>query len=280
MASTTVTTKTINRADVTDPIALDMGKLNSMMADTTLEVVFYEDGRLKSINSEATGKGDQIVKSALELAKLAGVGTLALDGGPFDPKAICKVINAQKEKVVTLEYAATINPAEADTWDLPVNAETGKFLETIGGNASYFAITAKKTGTKVPSIETKEEGPGIRVTYPALVELTVEDTMTALWTSTFAVPQLGAKGWMPITKAPAFGKNTTKLELNEDGSLAKVTYGAESGTKAALDTAGEVVDEVNSKTDAERAADAEAEMKAIKAEQALVKCKADPANCT
>ncbi len=121
--TTTVTTS--NRADIGGIHGrLQFKRLNSQFANTTLDLKFAEDGRLTSVNAEAAGQGEAIIKSALGLVgSLAGIGSSSekgMSGAKIRPKQTDKVEpavlkqcqefrNRYKDNSLTLTYAETIN---------------------------------------------------------------------------------------------------------------------------------------------------------------------------
>lgn len=281
-SSQTVTTTAVNRADMTKPIELDLGLLNSTFADTSFTAELRDDGRLKGINASETGKAGEIVKSAVSLAKL--FFATGMDGPRNNFPKLCALIAGEKDKIATLEYEANLVIGEKDTsWDVPLTGASQQFLasaETAGAEVEPLKLTLRRVAVAKPGFAAHGPAPsGISFKYPARVSFTLEAHGTGLWHDDVSIAQMGIDGWLPIARAPAFGKTTTTIDLNEDGSLKKIAYGSEAGSVAALGATSGLVGLVDRKTDTERAAAAEAEMKRIKAERNLLKCRADPASC-
>jgi hypothetical protein len=287
-SSQTVKAEAINVADKAHPIELDLGLLNSTFANTSFSADFFDDGRLKGINVAETGKAGEIVKSAASLVKMI-LPVMATRQGTLQyfPK-LCGIIAAEKDKIVSLKYEEAFDPAiQTDAgyqWDIPLASESQYFraqAEATAG-AELAAIDFKIARDKIvqPNVGTQGKGnAGISIKYPARTTFILSAGEMQLWKNSLSVAQLGSDGWLPIARAPAFGKTTTVIDLNDDGSIKKVVYGSETGTKDAIDAVSDGVGLAKGQTDSERAAAADAEARRIKAERALLKCRTEPASC-
>jgi hypothetical protein len=266
---------------------LDLGLLNSALADTSFTAELLADGRLQGINVTETGKAGEIIKSVVSLVKLV------IPGIPFGPAAearfpkLCEMIAKQPDKIVTLKYEHTFDPVkptgEGYLWIVPLAPESQHFLASaIAAGAELPPLQLRIGRGTVESPDIAPQGAradGVSFRYPARVNFVMSAAGVNLWDGSLPISQLGTAGWLPIARAPAFGKAKTEITLNDDGTLKKVAYGSETGTQAATDAASEVVGLLDGASDAERAAAAEAEVKRIKAERALLKCRADPTTC-
>lgn len=69
------------------PVLLEVSKTRGELSDTDITINYYDDGRLKSINSVSTGQGEAALKTAISIvgAALPLVGG-AGSGGPKAPK--------------------------------------------------------------------------------------------------------------------------------------------------------------------------------------------------
>ena len=58
-------------ADMDTPKSIKVAELDGFLSNSNLEFEFYEDGRLKGINTTSTGQGEPILKSAISLVASA-----------------------------------------------------------------------------------------------------------------------------------------------------------------------------------------------------------------
>jgi hypothetical protein len=109
-AAVTPTTK--YSADLASPATLNFANLDGPLADSAITLEFYDDGRLKSVNSATTGRGTEVVQAVANLVPVAFA--LQADGETAAERQqaqdeidrACEQIDAVggEDRVVTLEY--------------------------------------------------------------------------------------------------------------------------------------------------------------------------------
>lgn len=157
--ATTTAVTTSNRADLSSPQGeLKFRRLNSPLANTALELHFTEDGRLASINTESTGQGEVIIKSALGLiGSLAGLGGGGKESAPMTKAAPEPVVPQTEvgrqckdfrdrfgDKSLTLTYAETIG-FEKRGVSIPIKATADSAEDVQRYKALLGTLSAKVT---------------------------------------------------------------------------------------------------------------------------------------
>lgn len=123
-----------------DPSAQDTIALKTVsgsLANATTSLTFYDDGRLKGVNSTSTGVGQEVVQSLVKLASVVLGGGL---GAFVAGEDVCALIAEQqpKEKLLTINYAldesfdpATYTDSYVRTAKLEPEASTPSYLYRI-----------------------------------------------------------------------------------------------------------------------------------------------------
>ena len=124
-------------------------RLDGPLSDTTVGFDYYDDGRLKGFNSTSTGRGEEIIKSAIALArKFTG----------FTEASLIKINPCDKiatwggdAKAITLVFVGSIpfDKAGGDRKPLDPDLASQAYLKELGGashhgnnRASIFVINS------------------------------------------------------------------------------------------------------------------------------------------
>ena len=290
VAGAEATSVTAYSADITQAREIDLTGYGSMLADTGLTFTFENDGRLKTVNATSTGKASEIIKSAIGLVTtFAGARGFADLTAPQYKKECALLAAWGKGEPVTLTFAGPIDfAADASAQYIrPVPASLYRF--GLIKNAVGYPC-AKVTSRKMNPIVSGPEPTGAKVDLlqPSLADLAIHmntsdqcipaDNVAFVHREQIVVPQGGKPYAIQIPKPVAFGKSTFVMEMAPSGSVTKLQYDDETGAVQVLDSASGLAGLLITSR-AEETADANEEVARIKALNALVKCKADPANC-
>lgn len=291
-----------------------LARLNGAGSNSNLTFGFFDDGRLRSINSTSEGVGQEIVASAIKVAGLVlGVPGPGLSGGFTQACALIREQQTDKAPVtITSEYRESFIPANYTTgterWVvLPPNPADPTFTQLITGQLPLICARFGPVSTVAPAVVQHESSepdiPHVRLRQPARVSVrVVQETVTAfrirrenlgsyaetapcgadievIWEGTMAVPQLGSSFDVPIPTTALFGKTNFQLALAESGTITSLGYGDSSGAPAVLTSAAGVISAFESDSAAIRAAAAQGEADLIYQQNRLVRCQMDRQNC-
>lgn len=270
-------------ADYSQWKLLPISQIDSAFADADMTFEFYDDGRLKGVNTSTTGKGEDILKSAMSL-----VGMFGFEATRKPDKPACDIIKklAGKADALTVSYTKNILiEDQMRTWLDPMLSSALAVKELQAHIGDVCAVITKKGPVQTPDMAEGQSGMVIDLKQPGIALVIVKtgfepDTCEGdfLWKGEFLAPQFGKEYKLPIPKAALFGKQTFELAVGESGTLTKVKYGKVNGANSALVVLNSAATELQ-RTDSERAQEANDEVNRIKAMTKLAKCKADPANC-
>lgn len=272
-------------ADLRAPLhQLNISLLDGAMSNSDIRFEFYSDGRLKGVNATTTGQGDTTIKSAISLAAAAR--------GIVSRTAECAFIKlAGKGKPLTLTFSKTIDdPQMGDVVKIPPQLSSqyyySKLSTVLGTSCAVFAktSTAKKpvvasVGTKDVSLKLKQPGRvkvAIRVTDNASCSITAPP----IWDGDLVLAQFGVEYEVPIPRAAVFGKQVFAATLDESGALTLLQYAKDSSASQTLNVGKGLADSFSGDTTADKTAAIKVEADLIAQQQRLVKCLADPTNCT
>ena len=107
VATSVTATPTYSR-DSTASDTIGFHALDSNLSNTSLTLTYYDDGRLKGVNSTSAGVGQEVLQSVVKLASIVlGGGLGYFVAGPGGRRDICDLINEQqsKDKLLTITYA-------------------------------------------------------------------------------------------------------------------------------------------------------------------------------
>jgi len=282
-----------HHADTKHQQKFNIAKLDSVFSNTDIAFDFYDDGRLKSINTTNTGQGEAIVRSVVALA----AGILLLDQQTFPEK--CDFINGYtmkdgkkvREKSLTLAFEGLVTPKDKKTGVptlieiVPENAPQFNKLHDVLGDVSAII---QSIGKPLPPISlndsnsAKESHDGdlhLDIRPPSSVSIKIMAGPDKVWDGDVEVGQFGEVFAVPIPKAAIFGQQGFILALTEAGSISKIGYGKETGVAQVLTSGSVISEKFREKTTAEKAAEVKAEADLIAQQQRLVRCQADPKTC-
>lgn len=286
IVANTVTVTVTHAADYNARHALETTGLNGHLSDSDLKFDFFEDGRLRSINTVSTGQGEQIIKTAISVATtLAPI--LFVQGGTDYSKECGIVKQAAGGKSLTLTFE--------DDFDIP---DTGNFEATVKPDATstfYAEELPDIVGTVAVTARDIQNSPAAPVsaasdTKWALLKLKQPRAMHAIvtagairnksgdvaWEGDLLVAQRGIEYELPIPAPAIFGKETLVASFEESGALTSLHYTSENGTAQAINVLNAGLAPFQPTAKADRL---KAEADLIVQQQRLVQCQADPANC-
>ncbi|WP_424830197.1 hypothetical protein [Ruegeria sp.] len=166
----------VNSADFDSPRSLNLTELRATFTDPNVAIVFYDDGRLKSINTVQTGTAGQIVKAALTLASAtllksnpadfvapaaAPVGGDDKEEGPkvSIPCAYIKK-HGNKAGILTLQYSAPV-----------VVPMAGKItLEPVGATKVHQDFLNQHLESKLGDVVVRPSKDHIKNLEPPVIE--------------------------------------------------------------------------------------------------------------
>ncbi len=271
---------------------------DNTLADTDVTFARYDDGRLKSVNSVATGQGEAVLKDVVSIAAVAAlVVGKADDAGPNQNDDLCtKIHDMNKDGVVSITYA-TSPPLEFSklSKDVPTNvlASSGssdlyaiisKFRK-IGPMQVFLDVSTKDTQpvkTHVKDSDAKDYAP-LRLQAVNFGILTVKDAQGAtIAQQAVLIPNTDkAKGWdLPVPRAKTFGKSTFGLAVGESGSITSIEYAKTSGAPGVMNVLSAAATAATPETTASKAAEVKAESDLIVQNNRHAKCLAQPDLCT
>lgn len=267
------------------PLEFDASKLGGAFTDNDFTFAWYDDGRLKSLNSSVTGQGEAIVKAATTLIAAVVGGAAA-----FDEAAACKVVASRGGgKPVTIVYEKSLDDL---TKTIAPTALT--VSENYKGNHDVLAkvipfpalevkvdIAATENPVLVePSASAGNAGnDGVPLTLAKTTAATVTVTKgkVAIGKSTIVTP-VSQTYILSVPRGAFFGKATFSVQLNEAGVPTQVSYGKTSGVAAALNSAS-TLDAALSPNDAAQANALKAQADVIAQTARLANCQAKPTEC-
>ena len=286
IAGAVVVPTVTHHADHGKPVSVVLTPLRGPLSDNDVKFDFYDDGRLKGVNTTTTGQAEGVLKTALTVASsmVAIARTRA-----FDPKAACDYIEKTNptQKLLTLTYEGEVDPelkkARYDLGpDLASKVYADNLEKLIGQVCAEVLDTQAMAKPVIP--QKKEKGVALRVRQPALVRMRINaggpgQCSQPVWEGTVPVGQSGTEYDIPVPRAAWFGKQTFAAGFHESGAISNVQYVSTTGAGQVLNVVSQGLTEIQNEA-AKKAAALNAEAALIAAQQRLVKCKADPANCS
>jgi hypothetical protein len=260
-----------------------LSELRGLFSDTDVKFEFYEDGRLKSVNSTITGQGETILKTVVTIA--AGV---FLKAGTSEE---CKFIkDAGGSKPLTLTYEGKIDISTSADKKQIVPPDTAssfyasKLANAIGG--VFAVVEGSEVPTEAPLSYAAQNGDVLlKARQPGLVKVKVmtgginDRQGNAIWEGELAVAQFGKDYSIPIPAPAIFGKQVLIASFQESGALSSVQYASTTGAGQALNVANSALTALQGETTAQKAANVKAEADLIAQQQRLAQCLANPTSC-
>lgn len=278
------------------PATLNLSDLGGWWADADIGFDFYEDGRLKSLNAVTTGKGDEIIDSAISLASALGFGSGAAKRD--DAESICDAINGGKpsrDKTANLNYRLRHSFAEGDRdiqgIEVPPTEASRALHEKLSSEIGSVRAKVEAVEKPEPVINARPDNDheyvNLVLKQPAIYSIVVTTGGRGatigeqiVWQGDVQLAQRGVSYAVPLPASALFGQRTAKLTLAESGALTSLTYSSTNGVSSAMDSAAAMAGIVEGASAAERAAEVKAEADLIVQQQRLIRCQADEANCT
>ncbi|MBJ7413753.1 MAG: hypothetical protein JHD15_25855 [Phenylobacterium sp.] len=292
-------------ADTARPETLKIAQLSGDWANSDTKITFTDDGRLKGINTSATGKGEEIVAAGIKVASVA----LGFAAAPAVPPTPCDVIETYGGgKPVNLSYSAEFGYAHNVSF-LSVDAGGGPLFDALSKALSSasksplpsFRLAVGKSEPALPRASyawtaggaaTPPEPPTkganvvpLRLTKHVRVPVSVEALETpkdpspdVLWKGAVIAPASDTYA-LPLPKAAFFGKQSMSLELSEAGVIASVGYGSESGAASAMNSASALGTAIQGDDPATQAAKIKGQADLIAQQQRLMLCQQKPESC-
>lgn len=275
-----------------DPTAfrkVALSGLNGTFSASDATFAFYPDGRLKSVNSVITGRGEEVIRAALSV-----VGSMAGSGAestllPTASSLCPKLASWNSGSPVTLRYTGTLLPRgervtlQGDDATLAFQAHAGEDGERLA------AVDA--TGT-LQTWPREIIGRGSTATTRAIAARPLAGLKVVI---TAPVPGQAAESWtgdvvvandgpetdylIPLPKPASFGKQLTAIEFGENGALIKLQYASEDGAAALLGATEAAIQRARGPDAAEKAQAISDEVELIAQQQRLAACRADPTMC-
>ena len=262
---------------------ISIKELDGMFSNSSLAVTWYDDGRLKGINSKSTGVGTSVINSITE-AVITGVSLAGLRSSH------CDQINATDDKVVSFTYVyKTLNSDNVDSVidrniQLELTQESKKKRSDFELE-SYILDThgAKITQSSFELVSLGNSGDNdfipLQLRSPSQLTMSLKDNKGKSKKAKKTIAGVGTYS-VPIPKSAAFGATEFALSLFPTGGIETISYGKESGIGAAADTGKTFLSRFESETAGEKALNFKNEADLIAQQQRLIRCEADPASCT
>ena len=285
LVANTVLPGTGHSADLANPQPIQLAGLRGPLTDSDVKFEFYDDGRLKAVNTSMTGQGEAVVKAVTTLASTVAAFD-ATKSLPAFPKECAYVKERAGDKPLTLTYEVEVDPTKRAFQPIPPDAASTAYAENLKSAIGEICVVAKDALVPVKPVEyaAKESDVLIAARQPAMVPIEV-GTVTAgsclspLYKGTVPVAQLGTAFVLPIPRAAAFGKQTLSASFLDSGALSSVQYVNNSGTASALGAINSFASNFKGESISDQVNAVKAQADLILQQQRLLQCQADPKNC-
>ena len=279
-SSTPIVTHSANREQFE---TIRLSELKGWFWDNDVNFQFYEDGRLKGVNSSITGKGETILKTVTTVAAavIASKGQEACkfiedNGGgkpltlTYEGKVDMKKSAEKKQKIppnpASIFYATELASAIGDVYAVFEGSEVPKEKPV-----NYVAQTG--------DVLLKARQPGLVKIKVIAAGENINDNDITIWEGDLPVAQFGKDYLIPVPGPPIFGKEVLDASFDESGALTSLQYTNNTGAGQALNIADSVLTALKGETTAQKAANVKAEADLILQQKRLAQCLADPTNC-
>lgn len=267
------------------PLEFDASKLGGVFTDNDFTFAWYDDGRLKSLNSAVSGQGEAIVKSATILLA-------AVVGGAAAPPdtAACNVIASRGAgKPITIVYETVLDDLTKPMTPSPLSVSENykvnhdALKKDIELPPLEVKIDVATTGNPIlvePSASAGNagtEGVPLTLARTTMATITVTKKNIPIGRSVVIVPTAQTYD-LYVPRGAFFGKTTFSVQLNEAGVPAQVSYGKTSGVAAAMNSAN-TLDSTLSPNDTAQANALKARADVIAQTTRLANCQAKPSEC-
>jgi len=300
IANTVVLTPT-HSADTSAYKTFDISKLEATFSNTDFTIEYYDDGRLKSINTTSEGQAGGVLKTAVEIlsSKLG-----AFRNEPFPDE--CDLINRYKTdkdgKIVRTETLTLVYEAEASTQ--PNSSGGSVQLSTIlddryDGLLALIGSPMIATGAEEvisPPVDQNSIGKNTddpiltlrklsRLKYTVSIEgdgALPQFQTPDIHSETLVLARSSAADYsVPVPKGASFGTVSFEIAVEESGAVSKLKYGSDSGAQQVINVGSAFPDkeEDEAETTADRVAEVKAQADLIAQQARLVRCQAVPEDC-
>src|SRR5690349_13679340 len=271
-----VTPTVTHSADRSRFVLLDLASLKGAFSDSDVKFEFYEDGRLKTVNTTIVGQGETILKTATTV--IAAI--LGTDTGSRQFPEECSFIEsaAGDGKTLTLTYEGEIDTTKLkEAQDIPPDISSAQHaarLVNALGNVSAIVQPIKAPNVPV-SYAARKQDVTLQVRQPGAVQVKVTagpKGTNNLWEGPLLVAQAGKDYTIPIPAGAVFGKQVFAAAFLESGALSSIQYARNTEYGQVLNVASSIVTAAEGKTTAQKVEDVKAEADLIMQQQRLVLC--------
>ena len=282
-------------ADYSNTFEYDYSTTNGVFSDGSVDLIFYDDGRLKSVNASTDGNGKEIISTLISAYTGAGK---AYNVAENDIGSLCEstIGIAGDKKALTVSGFYEIS---GDKWNQTTAEKIA--LEPVITSKNTLLLTDMIEGKMIPTVEVMpvSDNKALEADTPCsdgkcnvnqliAVQIPKEYTVSVNWKNPLGdiyakesfsvlIPEKGVVRHLAMPEPSLFGKIDMELTLAESGMITKLKYGTTDGASGS-DSINSLIETVSSST-SEKAAALQAEADLIKQQQRLIKCKADPENC-
>lgn len=298
-------------ADLDAPVSVDLGDFDGTFSNTGFELNLTEDGRLSGINATSDGQAGETIRSALEL-----VSSFIPFARSETFMEECEIINGRQKTdkgvpvrtaTLSIVYRGTIDLSNTGLQNLtrvtqlpseyaPVLAKLpnmqakvtpqGTTIPTVG-----IGPIAKGTTTWPNQVAAQTKYPEIKLRQPQRFSVQLSTVNTAGSLSYFQSANIyqetisGTKAKQDpyillLPKAAAFGETSFELSVADSGAVTELNYGQESGGSELFDLGGTIVDTLSGDSVSEQLNEVRAQADLIAQQARLVRCQANPTECT
>lgn len=242
--------KTVYTADyAAGPYTLQARGIDGNFADASVGVVLQDDGRLKSVTSSWTGKGQEIATAAFQLiGAVAAVAGSEAAGEPKEPTPTgdCAVVeNRGNGQPVALTYALNADLAQVGAGDFPLQVSDPKFhdqLKTLPGIKVHLdAFAMADGGGRYDCEPAAHDAVAVKLRRVGVVHVQYRLDSSTMALDDVTVPATGMEEkksvfCVGVPKAAWFGAGSFELDLADSGAINTLKYGKTNGTDQALTT--------------------------------------------
>lgn len=287
LVANTVTPSVTHSADTSGRARVtSLAGLRGTFTDSDIKFEFYEDGRLKTVNTTLTGQGEAAIKAVTTLASTLTAFT-AGEPVPSYPDECAFVKEMGGGKPLTLTYEGDVDPTKGDPQRILPDATSAAYADRLKNAIGGVCVAAKSAEVPLQPVQYKPNDGDVLIAarQPALLKIEVgtptpgNGCSASLWQGRVPVAQLGKDYQLPVPRAAAFGKLTFSAAFAESGALTSVQYVSSSGAASALGAANSFATVTQGKTTADKVAEVKNEADLIAQQQRLLQCQADPKSC-
>lgn len=267
-------------------LTIPISKLGGNFSNTTVAVNWYDDGRLKGINSKSTGVGGEIVEGVTSTLLKLSDPSMGLRGSS------CGMINKEESKTASFTYtypklnSQTISSYSERVLSFKLTDSSKVYRDKLGLSESDLPNTLSGQFTLSSFQLISDHNPknltdfvAVKLKKPQRVSLVINHAGSETKPIGQTIAGIGSYNAY-IPKAAAFGNSEFSLALSEAGSIQSISYGKESGTASLVGAGNAFLSVFEPESDADLALRYKNQADVIAQHQRVLRCKADPKNCT